>query len=94
MIVRYTPRAEGDLEAILLYISESSPSGASSVWHSITKAVDGLADNPEIGVKTRVSGVRVRLVVRYPYKVFYRVREDAVEILHIRHAARRDWRGL
>jgi plasmid stabilization system protein ParE len=25
---------------------------------------------------------------RYPYKIFYRVTGDTVEILHIRHAAR------
>jgi plasmid stabilization system protein ParE len=31
------------------------------------------------------------LVLRYPYKIFYRLRGDAVEILHIRHTARRPW---
>jgi plasmid stabilization system protein ParE len=30
-------------------------------------------------------------VVRYPYKIFYRVRE-IVEILHIRHTSRREHR--
>jgi hypothetical protein len=28
---------------------------------------------------------------RYPYKIFYRVTNDTVEILHIHHAARRPW---
>jgi len=37
--------------------------------------------------------VRVLPLVRYPYKVFYRVRFDSVLILHIRHAARRPWVG-
>ncbi|MFN3548993.1 MAG: type II toxin-antitoxin system RelE/ParE family toxin [Mesorhizobium sp.] len=36
-------------------------------------------------------GVRVLPLVRYPYKVFYRVRSDSVLILHIRHAARQPW---
>ncbi len=27
----------------------------------------------------------------YPYKIFYRASADAVEILHIHHAARRPW---
>jgi plasmid stabilization system protein ParE len=31
--------------------------------------------------------------LRYPYKIFYRLRDDAVEILHIRHTARRAWAG-
>lgn len=36
-------------------------------------------------------GVRVASLGRYPYKIFYRVRDDAVEILHIHHAAREPW---
>ena len=35
--------------------------------------------------------VRVAPLGRYPYKIFYRVRADAVEILHIHHAAREPW---
>lgn len=32
--------------------------------------------------------VRVLFVGRYPYKFFYRVRGDTVEVLHIRHTSR------
>jgi hypothetical protein len=28
---------------------------------------------------------------RYPYKIFYRVIADTIEILHIHHAARQPW---
>jgi plasmid stabilization system protein ParE len=35
--------------------------------------------------------VRVAPLGRYPYKIFYRVRADTVEILHIHHAAREPW---
>ena len=39
-------------------------------------------------------GVRVVPLIRYPYKVFYRVTSDAVEILYIHHVARRaPWEG-
>jgi len=37
--------------------------------------------------------VRAVLVLRYPYKIFYRVRRDVIEILYIRHTARRPWAG-
>ncbi len=30
-------------------------------------------------------------LIRYPYKIFYRVFEDAIRVLHIRHASRRPW---
>jgi hypothetical protein len=33
-------------------------------------------------------GVRVVPLVRYPYRIFYRVAGDAAEILHVHHAAR------
>jgi len=36
------------------------------------------------------AGVRVVPLIRYPYKIFYRVMPDAVEVLHIRHSARQD----
>jgi hypothetical protein len=29
-------------------------------------------------------------MIRYPYKIFYRVTPEAVEILHVHHAARRE----
>lgn len=52
-----------------------------------------LADQPLSGYATEDPTVRVRFLVQYPYKIFYRVRDATVEILHIRHAARRPWRG-
>jgi plasmid stabilization system protein ParE len=37
-------------------------------------------------------GIRVRIIGRYRYKIFYALAGDgAVEIIHIRHAARRPW---
>jgi toxin ParE1/3/4 len=37
--------------------------------------------------------LRVALALPFPYKIFYRVREDTIEIVHIRHTARRPWKG-
>ena len=36
-------------------------------------------------------GVHVVPLVRYPYKLFYRVLSDRVRILHVRHTSRRPW---
>ena len=30
-------------------------------------------------------------LVRYPYKIFYRILADRIRILHIRHTSRRPW---
>jgi plasmid stabilization system protein ParE len=35
--------------------------------------------------------MRVMPLVRYPFKIFYRIVGDTVRVLHIRHAARRPW---
>jgi hypothetical protein len=37
---------------------------------------------------------RVNVVRRYGYKIFYTIlNDDTVEIMHVRHPARRSWRG-
>jgi plasmid stabilization system protein ParE len=93
MRVRYTPEAFSDRERIIEYLKERSESGARNVAASIREAVAQLGNQPDSGYRTDNPEVRVLFVVRYPYKIFYRVREDAVEILHIRHTSRRAWAG-
>lgn len=92
MKVRYTPAAFSDREQILEYRRERSAAGARNVAVSIRKTVDQLREHPHSGHRTENPEVRVIFVTRYPYKIFYRVR-DAIEILHIRHTSRRAWKG-
>jgi toxin ParE1/3/4 len=33
--------------------------------------------------------IRVIPVIRYPFRIFYRVRDDTIGILHIQHTSRR-----
>jgi toxin ParE1/3/4 len=91
MRVRYTPQAFSDRERIIEYLRERSPVGARNVAASIRDAVAQLREHPLSGYRTNDPEVRVVFVVRYPYKIFYRVRE-IVEILHIRHTSRRERR--
>jgi plasmid stabilization system protein ParE len=93
MKVRYTPEAFSDRERILEYLRERSPGGARNVAASIREAIAQLGDQPYSGYRTDNPEVRVTFVVRYPYKIFYRIREPVVEILHIRHTSRRAWPG-
>ena len=91
MRIRYTPRAFSDREQILEYLRERSAGGAKNVAAGIREAVEQLKGQPYSGYRTDDSDVRVKFVTRYPYKIFYRVR-DVVEILHIRHTSRRAWK--
>ncbi len=91
MRVRFSPEAFADRERIFEYLSARSPSGARNVLASIRAAVVQLADHPYSGYLTDDPEVRVKFVIRYPYKIFYRIREDVLEIAHIRHTSRRPW---
>ena len=92
MRLRYTPEAFADRERIFEYLRERSPGGARSVMASIRDAAKLLQDQPYSGYKTDDSDVRIKFITRYPYKIFYRVRDDVVEIIHIRHTSRRSLR--
>jgi len=91
MIVRYRQRALTDLEEIFTYLNERSPQGARNVLTAIRAAIDDIAQNPLAARQTSDPTVRVKVVRRYLYKVFYAPIADEVEILHIRHGARRPW---
>jgi plasmid stabilization system protein ParE len=95
MRVVYSPRAIRDLEHIAAYYrSVADPNIAAAISQRIQHVINRIARRPQSAppvVERR--DVRAVLVLRYPYKIFYRVRDDAVEILHIRHTARRAWAG-
>jgi toxin ParE1/3/4 len=91
MIVRFTRRAEADLVAVLTYLAARSPEGARKVAAALAHAIDIAAEHPSSGARTRRADVLVKIVPDYPYKVFYRVDESSITVLHIRHSARRSW---
>jgi len=92
MRVRYTPRARGDIEQIYRFLEERSPVGARNVLRAIYAGVQFISEFPQASEQTDDPHVRVRIVRRYRYRVFYRiVGGDSVEILHIRHTSRRLW---
>jgi addiction module RelE/StbE family toxin len=93
MKVRFSPEAFADRERIFEYLHARSPTGARNVLASIRAAVAQLADQPYSGYQTDNPDVRVKFIIHYPYKIFYNVREDVVEIIHIRHTSRRPWSG-
>ena len=93
MRVRYAPEVFADRERIFKYLRERSQSGARSVLASIRETVRLLRDHPNSGYKTNDADVRVKFVIQYPYKIFYRVRRDVVVIVHIRHTSRRPQNG-
>ncbi|HEY4736627.1 MAG TPA: type II toxin-antitoxin system RelE/ParE family toxin [Xanthobacteraceae bacterium] len=91
MKVRYRELALADLEQIFLYLDERNPVAARNVIDAIHAAISNVADQPLSGRKTSDPSIRVKIVGRYHYKVFYSVGVDAIEVLHVRHGTRRPW---
>jgi len=93
MKVRYRALALADIESIFAYLNERSPGGARNVLRAIRDAVAEIAAYPQSGLQTSAGDIRVKILGRYRYKIFYSVGEDSIEIIHVRHAARRPWTG-
>lgn len=92
MKVIWTEDALRDLDEIATYLSIHYPTVAPAVEQRIRTAVAWIARWPEGARRSaKPEGVRVFTLGRYPYRIFYRVAGDVVEILHIHHAARRPW---
>ena len=89
MNIVFTAGALSDLAEVIVYTKENHPSVAVHVEERISLVIDRIRTWPQSGraVEGR-PGVRVVLVVRYPFKIFYRVANEQVEILHIHHTSR------
>ena len=91
MKVRYTPRAQADLDAIFIYLDQREPTAAQSVKELLERRIAGLADFPLAAPLTDEPDVRELTIVRYHYKIYYHLAGEEVRVLHIRHTSRRLW---
>ncbi|MBV9529728.1 MAG: type II toxin-antitoxin system RelE/ParE family toxin [Bradyrhizobium sp.] len=94
MKVEYSNRATSDLRKVA---SDSrrifGEKVAAELGRRIEEIVERIRRAPESAPKVdQRSGVRVVLLIRYPYKILYRVLPDRIRILHVRHTSRRPWR--
>ncbi|SRR5258706_15870079 len=86
--IRFDAKAVSDLADVRNYLVERSPQGAERVRLHILGAIDRLTEFPFLGRPTDAPDVRVLVLTRYPYLIFYAVAGPDVVILHIRHASR------
>lgn len=95
MTVEYTRHAVADLQKVAADSAAFGASVAAALEVRFRELVNRIANNPELGARVADRpGVRVVPLIRYPYKVFYRILTDGgVRILHVRHTARRPWRA-
>jgi len=88
--LRYTQKALNDLDEIIGRIAEDDTEAASRFGSSLLDHVELLARFPRMGGLIRKRR-GVRKLVHSPTLVYYRVLEEkkVVEVLHLRHGARR-----
>jgi toxin ParE1/3/4 len=88
MRVVYTAEALADLDGIFDYIANHYPAISDAFQNRLHAVITRVARWPESAQEvSERTGVRVAPPIRYPYKIFYRVSGDTVEILHVHHAA-------
>ena len=94
MKVAYTEPALEDLDQIRDYVVANYPTLVSVVEEHIHTVIGRIGEWPESAqAVAERPDVRVAPVVRYSYKVFYRIAKKQVEILHIYHSSRESWVG-
>jgi toxin ParE1/3/4 len=91
MRVEYSKRAVADLQEIAANSRRIfGDRVAAALEMRIRKIVEQIRQAPESAPRViERPGVRVVLLIRYPYKIFYRILGDTIKILYIRHTARR-----
>ena len=90
MKVVYTDEALADLEAILEFIASHYPASYASFERRLQTIEARISAWPQSAQEVaQRPGVRAMPLIRFPYRIFYRIQNEVVEILHIYHAARR-----
>jgi plasmid stabilization system protein ParE len=86
----YSQRALSDLEEIVGYIAEDDASAAELFGDSLLDHLELLEKFPRIGTPTRKKA-EVRKLMHSPIVVYYQIHvaRGLVEILHLRHGARK-----
>jgi len=89
MQVRWLRGALLNLDQEASYIAQDNPKAAADLVLHLRDSALILGEQPNLGRPGRIPGTRELVVSKLPYILPYRVRNDAVEILRVFHAARK-----
>jgi toxin ParE1/3/4 len=91
MKVVYTDEALRDLDEILKFIELNDPTISTAFERRLRGIEQRIGRWPKSAAEVEQRpGVHVVPLIRYPYKLFYRIDVDVIEVLYIHHAARRE----
>jgi len=87
--VIWTEPALDDLDEIAEYIALDKLSAAQNLVRKVFEKVDRLSDSPNSGRKVpELTPSKYKEVIVGPCRIFYRVSEDAIYILHVMRVER------
>jgi plasmid stabilization system protein ParE len=93
-VIRYkiniAPEAAKEIEDIYLYIADDSPNNAAKWYFAIHDKIHALKDFPDscpIAYEDRFYDFQIRNLIFGNYRVIYRIQEDIIQILHVKHTA-------
>ncbi|OAG26709.1 type II toxin-antitoxin system RelE/ParE family toxin [Thermodesulfatator autotrophicus] len=88
-IIKWSPEAVEDLEAIYNFIARDSVYYAKSVIRKILDSVQNLQFFPKIGrIVPEVNKYEIRERLVYNYRVIYQIKEQTIIVLAIVHSSR------
>ena len=90
MLIRWTSDAANDFENITTYLHREHRSAAPAIVRTLVDAIATLTRFPNRGRPGIVTGTRELVLPNLPYIVVYSTTDQAVQLLHIFHAAQ-DW---
>ncbi len=93
-VVKIMPRAQADLERICEWLTARSPLHSQDWFEGLVDAIESLQERPNrcpLAPEFRAKRVRHLLYGkgRRVYRILFRVRDEIVEVLTVRHGARR-----
>ncbi len=89
MKVIWSDQAKEQLEAIFNFASRTSELYAQRLINRLVARADVLGDFPEMGrINPKLQELQVRELSETPYRIFYRIEREKVEIIGVVHGAR------
>ncbi len=89
MRIRWTPKAEEDIELAHQFIAQDSLRAADELVDKLYAAALHLREFPKLGRLGQVRNTRELIVSGTPFYLSYRIEEEHIQILAVVHGARR-----
>jgi toxin ParE1/3/4 len=94
MKVEYSEQSIDELKKLAIDSHAFGDTVAETLEARISDAIAQIAWDPESSRNVaKRPGVHVVPLVKFPFVIFYRVLQDRIRILHVRHTSRLPWKG-